>query len=49
MSTAWLFAGGAAAVGLVASAWRYLNSLYQYMLGHKNGPRSADLFLSNCL
>lgn len=32
MNIAWLFAGGAAAAGLLATAWRYLHSAYQYMM-----------------
>ena len=32
MNTAWLFAGGAALTGLIATGWGYLRSLYQYFL-----------------
>lgn len=32
MNTAWLFAGGAAITGLLATCWSYLNSFYQYAM-----------------
>ncbi len=32
MNTAWLFAGGAALTGLVATCWSYLQSIYQYII-----------------
>ena len=31
MNTAWLLAGGAAATGLFATCWSYINSFYQYI------------------
>ena len=32
MNTAWLFAGGAALTGLIATCWSYLQSIYQYVI-----------------
>ena len=49
MENPWLFAGGAAAMGLVASCWEYVRSVYQQISGRLIVRISASGYQSDAL